>query len=432
MRASVLCAAVWVAACSAPHVEPLPEIDWRPRMIGEGGGVEPAHVAAGSYPIDLDNLLALAGTRPLEIEMARAQMQEAIGAETVAVSQWIPTIKPTLTFNRHEGADQSTPGIFLNVDKQNTYAGVGISLQLNIADAYFDTLSAAQRTRASELGMHAAQQVNVGHAVQLYYDLIQAQASLQIAAEAVEHARELVAIEETRQRAGRSLEAQVLRARAFLSSIEGRQAQVEASVRQIGALLSALLLLPEGFELVSVEEDIVAIEFPEAALTLPELLQRALSARPDLEQARTLSQVADTERDQAAYSWLVPELRADAAFAGFGENLSSLEDRQDYFVGVQWDLTWGSVGRARMADARHRQAKIRVDSLENQIRAELQGAVARLRAARLRIAAAGREVESARASLELTRAHNRQGDALLVEVLDAERASIEAAAKKYA
>ena len=410
------------AACSAPRLRPLPEPRW-----SQGVASSTAHVEVNlEAPLDLHTLLRLAGTRPLAIEVARAQAQAAAADETRALSRFVPSLRPQLAFFRHQRRLQNTQGAFLDVDKQNTFGGAGLDLQVNVADAWYDHLAAQQRARASTLGVDTAQHINLGRAVQLYYALVQAQASLQIAAQAQAHAEHLVALKEARAAVGDTLRSDVLRAQAFLAATQGKQAGLQARAAGLGAQLAALLLLPDGTQLIPAEPRIAPIEFPEAALEPAQLLERALCNRPDLEGALALARAAEAEHGRAAYGWLLPELRVGADFGGFGATPSKFEQQEQYHASIAWQVEFGGMAAAQAADARRHEAELRVEMLRRHIRSELLGASAELESTRARIRAARREAQAAAAALELVRARHEADAILLVEVLDAERATTEA------
>lgn len=422
------CASMGIAmlvSCGGGEQPPLVHRDWlRDQVIP--APEQPFAAEQQDFPLDLVTLLDYAGTKPLAIALAQAQAEAADAAETEAYSRWLPTLSPRLGFFRHQGEIQSTQGQFLDVDKQNSFAGSGVDVSVNFAEAWFASEAAGQRARAGRIGVETAQHVNVGRAVFLYYQLLQEQAALQITTQAVEYARELLRVTQARAQQGRELQAEVLRSQAFLAQVEGREAEVRAMVEEASARLAALLFLPDNFRLASAQQRVVPIRFPEAELPVDTLVQRALQARPDLRQARALRAAAEADHDEAAWGWMVPDLHAGALFGGFGDTPGDLRGQEQYFLGVQWNLGLGALARTRIADAHRREAALQVTSLEQDIRAEIQIAKAMVNSARIRVAAGQREVEAAGAALGLVTASHRAGRSLLLEVLDAQRAATEA------
>ena len=413
---------VLAGGCTAPDISAPPLTGWLPvGMVHEGE--EPLRQ---DQPLKLATILRLAGDRPLEIEFAKAQAAAAVAEADYAESLWLPSVRPRLTLVRHENQLQDTRGNFLDIDKQNAFAGGGVALGFNPADAWFTSIAAAQRALAARLGVHATQHFFVGRAVQLYYDLQEAAASLQVAERTVVHARELVSVQEAGERAGRTLEADVKRAKAFLASANGRIAVAKADVTRANARLVGLLQLPDRTRLIPAEDTIQPIDFKEAGQPLPVLLERALATRPDVQQARSRVKAADAVRDREDLSWLVPELRVGAEWGTFGRTLDTGQERDDYFADLVWNWGFGGPANARAADARYRGEQVRLQMIERDVRTDLQVAVSEITSTKARMVAAREEVAAASSALTLVTARQKEGKVLLLEQLDAQRADTEA------
>ncbi len=417
-----------LTACAAPKLDPILTPDWSPKTRGQESATsaELPPRKKDAYPLDLQTLLRLAGDKPLQIKLAMARAQRAKAQESQAWSQWLPALRPRLAFHRHDGLTQDTGGTFLDVSKHRVIAASGVDIILNPADAMYQSIAAAQRSRAGMLGIRQAQNMNLGYAIDLYYDLLQAQANLAISNRAEEHAAELLAIEESRERQGVGLPAQVLRAKAFLASTQGKVARRQADTTVANAKLRSLLLLPQGAEVVPVQDKIVAISFSESQASLERLLVYALQHRPDLQGARALREASQTERSQADWSWLMPQVRLGAEYGGLGRRLDSLQDSEDYVAAVEWELSFSRASQAQIADARFEEAQLQVRIVKQQIITELQTAKARLEASSASMQAAEQELIAAAAAALLVDKRHQQGAALLLEVMDAQRSHMQA------
>ncbi|MEE2888767.1 MAG: TolC family protein, partial [Planctomycetota bacterium] len=388
---------------------PPAPITWLPGSTAIATSAGDRQDEAVDLPLNLETILSLAGQRPLEIALARAKAAEAMARESLAESRWLPTLNPRIAMVRHEDRLQDTVGNLLDVDKQNAFGGAGVGVLFNPARAYYDTLIAAQHRRAAELGIQSVQHVNVETAVRMYYDLVQDVAGLQIAEQTERQATELVKVQQAARTAGRGLEADVLRAKAFLASAKGRVARAGAAVQQANARLAGLLVLPDQSQLIPTEQAVVPIDFGEAELEIKVLLDRATSNRPDLQQARSMIAAADGERAREAWSWLLPELHLGADYGTYGATLSRASKREDYFADLQWRVDFGTPARARAADARHMQAELRMQTSLLKLRTDLRVAVAEVRATNSQITAAREEIAAATAALDLVKLRNREG-----------------------
>ncbi len=426
----VTAGALMSGGCRAPMLASPSIGNWMPAKDAspETSRDLPARVSK-TMPIELATILRLAGERALEIELAKATAAAAAAEHDIAASKWLPTLTPRLTLVRHEGRLQNTQGALLDVDKHNVFGGAGVSLQFSVADAWFSSIVAEQRAYAARLGIRAAQHVNVGVAVRLYYDLLEATASLQVAQRAVTQARELVTVQETSEKAGRALMADVLQARAYLASAIGGQASVEAEVVEKTARLVGLLVLRADTILVPAETEVAPIEFHEANLPMVILLEQAMASRPEVAQAHSLVAAAESEVDRLNWSWLVPELHIGAAYGSFGADYSRTHGREDYFADLQWHLAFGDFAKSRHADAMFREEQSRLQIVVQNIRTDIRIAVARVRSAKARVVAARDEIAAASAALELEKLRHEAGKSLFLVVLFAERVQTEARIK---
>ena len=378
---------------------------------------------SGSFAANLASVLELAGARPFEIAIARAEAQAQIAAEGEARSRFLPSLRPRAGYFRHEGFIQETGGDFLDVNKQNTTLGSSATLELNPFDAWYRSLAEARRSEASRHGVFSAQQESIQTAIQLYYELLEAHSAIAIAEEAVTHGKEFVAVEEARKKQGVGLEAHVLRAKAHLATSEGELARRKAQLSQASADLSAHLRLPEAVMIVAEEQALVAFDLTGLDGTAKDMFLKALKQRPDLKRAHALVAAAQVDKDRAAYAWILPKLRADSSFDGFGPTVSSQRGRENYSLGLEWELNFGLPFRNQQARAKLQKSQLELEALRIQIRAQILKARARRGAAGTRLAAARREVVASEEARRLVSERHKGGRALLVEVLDAQLAN---------
>jgi hypothetical protein len=107
----------------------------------------PAAQAPQSSPIDLATVLRLAGSGAEDIDLARAAAMEAANLAEAEQARALPFLAPRVGFFRHEGLTQDTGGAFLDVDKQNAFAGTGVAVVLQPSDAIYRSLAVwAERT----------------------------------------------------------------------------------------------------------------------------------------------------------------------------------------------------------------------------------------------------------------------------------------------
>jgi len=68
-------------------------------------------------PIDLGNVLRLAGVENPEILLARTRVEEAVALRQLAAVQILPTINVGTNFDNHNGTLQQSTGGIIKVDR---------------------------------------------------------------------------------------------------------------------------------------------------------------------------------------------------------------------------------------------------------------------------------------------------------------------------
>ncbi len=373
-----------------------------------------------TLPIDLATTLRLAGAKAIEIELARARAREAAHLADAEEARLWPYLVTGGRFASVDGAEQASPGIFFEVDKQSTYAGLGAELVFD-PDVLYTSLAAHQRQRAAAQSLFATTNTTLLRSAEAYFALVASQSRIQIAEDAIDAAQELLAVETSRMEAGAGLPASVARARARLAQTEG-DLQVAMNEAEIDSarLVEELLLEPDLRLTPRLEDASAPIEFIDIDEPLQNTLGRALANRPELHAAEAEFEATKAESDLTGMGWLIPEVRAGAAFGGFGDNLGDLNDREDYYVAALWSLDFGMGSRHAAAMQRQDQASLSLARLRNSVERSVVTSRRRVLAGRARIDAGRREVDAATENLQLVESRRGAGADILLTVLDAQ------------
>ena len=120
------------------------------------------HVAAETMPIDLSGALRLADERNLDITIYLEKVSESSARLEQSRILAIPTLRFGGSYNDHSGPLQETDGTVVGIDRDSSQLGFGsgsvgagdprapgLSLDLNVADAYFSPLLARQDRNAA-------------------------------------------------------------------------------------------------------------------------------------------------------------------------------------------------------------------------------------------------------------------------------------------
>lgn len=251
-----------------------------------------------------------------------------------------------------------------------------------------------------------------------YYEVLQAQASLDTARMVVQQQQELLRLTRERVEVGsealyvqRRMEAEVARAQ---QSLNRAQAEERSSSLSFNVALGSGVTAP-------VE---VAVPARSSAPTLsPEQeVERSLASRPDLIVARAMLESADENLKQvlATYS---PQLSLYAMAEQMRQPVFSNRPFEGgYQVGVvlSWPLFDAErEGRSEEADAMREARRAEIQRLEQQVSAQVLQSRARLEAASANEELAETELQAAEVELRIARRRFELGRGLYLEVLDA-------------
>lgn len=275
---------------------------------------------------------------------------------------------------------------------------------------------------AAREGLTAAADGAIFQATRAYVDLRQVRSAVEIARTAVDqvqaHRDRALAF----QRAGMIGQNEVLKAELALAQAKQQLIQAESGEALAqSALALALGLSPrERFELTEVFAD----PPPRLRLGLEQLVQRALSARP--EQKAVSKQVAMARTGRAIARWaFVPQVSAVAAYQ-HQEGMGFFLPKDAFYVGgvLKMDIwDWGSKYFAvREAGHRVAQAQIGARQLSDGIFLEVKKAFLDLRAAEQTLTVARVSVAQAEESFRIEKARFEKRVSTSTDVLDAQLA----------
>jgi outer membrane protein TolC len=391
-------------------------------------------VREGRFKIDLPTVLRLAGANSLELAYVREKVHEAYATAELAEERFWPAAGPILAFRRHEGLTQGTDGAFVDVDKQQTLAGVGARLRWDVGDAIFTTLSASQRYEAQKSTLDATQQAVHLEAALAYYELLRAHLGARVSEQSAEVSGKLATELDASVRSGRGFRGDMLGARVQSASSRLQLLRSREAIKLASIRLGALLRLAPGIELEPAEAVPGPLDLVPLSSVDADLLKEALERRPEVRQAE--SELAAHRHDRTAATWgpLLPEIQVDAVAGGLGPVASDLESTEDYAVTLGWRLGPGGLfdpARRRLAESRVRQAEIHLERVRQRISEEVLSSLARLRAKTEQMKLAEQAVQDAAEALDLTRERQSRQIGLPLEVLRAEEALTRARLEHY-
>jgi outer membrane protein TolC len=386
--------------------------------------------------IDLITALRLAGAQNIEVQVLKERLEAATADVDAATARFLPELAVGVGYVRHDGRFQETRGEVFDVSRSSLGAGPGVRLNFDPTEAHFERLRAKQLLDAAQ---HAGERTRAEAMVRsagLYLDLLKAQGYIEVARDSVAHSQAQVRLNEEMVALRAELRVNLARARAELARDEERLLRARNDLQRASVELAVWLRLPPTTLLVPADERIEPTEIVSPDASLDDLLQQALSSRPDIHELQALQSAEREMIEGARWGPWTPSIDVFAGYGAFGGGSGSFfgdfGDRGDYGAGLTWSfegLGFGDAARLRRAKANERAASLRLDGLKESI----TGLVIRTRdhAANLRsrMSAARSRVEAAREAVDLTRSRFQAGDAIQLEVLDASRAMAESRAE---
>ncbi len=374
------------------------------------------------YPIDLDTCLRLAAHRPLDIAASRAALDEAHAQAILAYERFLPVLSPGLRFWRLEGLTQGTEGNFVNVEKQNSFAGTLLNLKWPLGDAIFSALSSKKKYEAAQWTLQGTSRSVLLKLARAYFDLLKEDQSVQAVKLSVEISEKLLKETEAAVTNGRGFQGDFLRVKAQwghnqLESLKSRDALMQASNQLVW-----LLYLDPRIELYPAQEKAIPIQMV-FEKDLKKLLQSAYEERPEVQEAKERLKATLYEKQGATWGPLIPEINLETSLGGLGPVFGDLEEQHIYQAILQWKIGPGGLldlGRERILSAQARSSEIKLDQVLQRIGHEVKSFFDRAQSLEEQLKIAEQGVRDAEQSLTLNEERQAAGLGLLLEVIQAE------------
>jgi outer membrane protein TolC len=365
-------------------------------------------------PIDLATALQLAGTRPIDVQLAREEVRGAVAALAQAHALWLPSVTIGGDYYRHDGDIQDSSGAIVNDSHSSLMfglgSGIGTSAVVSPNDAIFESLAARQTLSARRSDVQATTNDTMLAVTDAYFAVQRARGDLAASQDATRRTEEIVRRVRSLA-AGLVPELEVVRAEAELA----RRQQAEILAReswQVNATeLARILRLDAAAQIEPVEPPQLQITLVGPEQPIDELITLGLANRPELASNRALVQAAVERLRQEKFRPFIPSilLRGDSTsvggtlgagiFAG-GSNgdLSSTAGRSDWDLQVLWQLDnlgAGNIARTRLRDSEHQVAVLELLREQDRVAADVSRAYAQARQASRRVTIADRQVSLA-------------------------------------
>jgi outer membrane protein TolC len=401
---------------------------------------------AGEQGIDLEEALALAGAGNPTIALAREAIQASRAEQLHAQALLLPTLSAGASYDWHQGNLESGQGVIFAVERQSAYVGngagaigagtvvfPGVWITAPLAEAIFEPRAARFLVAGRQYDAQATQNAVLLEVATRYFALVGAEARLKALETSEVDIGKIVTITAAFAEEKQGRMADALRARTEALLVHAAAERMQEDVAVASAELARLLNLDPSVRLRASVEPIPLVELVDPRRSLEELVEIALTNRPEVAARSADMAVVQTRlRKEQIRPWL-PVLSAGFSAGGFGGGGSQADShfghysgRTDVDAGAYWSLPnfgFGILAVQRRLEAHVGQANAERLNTIDAIRQEVADAFTLVAVRRQEIDIAGRRTQTAQRSfeLELTRAKNLPKDALAIEALDSAR-----------
>jgi outer membrane protein TolC len=394
-----------------------------------GTSAPPAAVmpADAAQTIDLAAALRLAGLNNLDLALVRAAQSSAQAVNDAATMQFFPWLSAGASYSQHSGATTEV-GELVEENSQLAARGAALNEQVRLGDAILEKLAARQRARAAGYDVEASRNDTAFAAASAYFDLVNAVATTEIAAEAVRISQQYEDELERAYQAGLTNRSEVLRISVQTQRYRVTQRQAQAMVRSQSAALATLLRLDPAADLQPTERIVNPPTLVEVDIPVQTLIQQALAYRPEAKSSQATIAAMDKDRIAAKFGPLIPSLTGQAALSqlrgGQDDVLRGYWTAHDYIVALNWRFGPGGLfdfSRIEAANSALQTARLRAEKIHDDIAEQVVQAYEAARASLDQMRLARHAVELADQSLTLSRQRREFGVYAVLEIIQAQQ-----------
>lgn len=277
--------------------------------------------AVYNQPVRLKDVINFAVLHNLTIGVSRENMQSQRWLLVGALGKYLPN--SILTFRDLFQAGSSLVGGIIPTSFATPFVSATAGFQyfgFQGGSVFFGALQQKHNYLASKAQLGASINDVLNTVAKQYYDLVRAQAFLEIRVRAVETSRAQLVLNQQLERAGTGTYFNVLQADTQLASDEQNLLNQEVTFRTAAINLANSLNLNLGANLMSVDSRIRKVRLIDPSLDINGLLRLAIKYRPELKQYEEL-RLAARRQIQVAAAPLYPTLQFFGQYQGNGATL---------------------------------------------------------------------------------------------------------------
>jgi outer membrane protein TolC len=403
-------------------------------VLAAGISVSAQTPDTNSLPIDLPTALRLVGARNLDIKIAQENLNEAQANHEIAAQQFFPWVAPGITYHRRGGVSQASPsGNISDANYQSYSPGVTAVAKLDLGNAIYSSLASRQLVKASDQALDTQRQDATLTAAQAYFDLVKAKALVGVVSEAVKISQDYQQQLHEAVATGIAFKGDELRVQTQTGHYQIALQQALEQRRVAAVSLARVLQLDSKVDLAPLDTGLVSLTLSPTNASMDALVAQAMRDRPELKQNHALLAAAHAEKNGAVYGPLIPSVGAQVFGGGLGGgpdgSSGTFDGMADYIVGLSWQIGPGGLfdsGRIKASKARLAITKLAESKVKDAITSQVVDAFVAADSTSAQIQLAGRNLDLASETLQLTKQRKQFGVGIVLEDIQAQQALTQA------
>jgi outer membrane protein TolC len=339
-----------------------------------------------TIPINLEKILELGGADNLTIKEYKERQELSLAELIKAKEWWLPEIYTGVETQQLWGAAMNADGrFFLDVNRQNLWAGLGLNSNWDFAEGIYNAKAANFKSQASQYLTQAEQNQQLLQMIYEYYDLMTAQLNYNAYQNLVIQSDSIVQQIAIQVEVGLLYQSELLLAKSNKNHLKVEMLHAKKEYNNASATLKKMLNIEQHVKLISTDEYLLPLDF---TTDLGLVTDSANLMRPEIKANELQFKALEIKRKTYTTGLWIPELNINTYGSYFGRingNVSPMlpnqypETQQLYPTGalnasLLWKIPLGTLtsqGDKKKFDSKMRIKEIEAAQFKVQIKEEI-------------------------------------------------------------
>ncbi len=381
--------------------------------------------AQENLPVNLEAVLKLSGANNLTVKEYQLKYQQALADQSKAKEWWLPNIYAGATTHYLNGAAMNTDGkIFTDLNRNNLWAGLGISAEIDFGKGIYQSLAAKQKAQAVNFFSIAEKNKTILNAVQTYFDLQTEQlkyAFLQVLAYQSDTIAQQIKIQVD---AGLRYQSEYLLAQSNFNHLKITMLQAKVEWQKKSALLGNLLNLTNNINLISADTSLIPV-----SLSIQPADTSGFEKRPEYLGINAELKFYKTAKKMTTQGLLLPKLRVGFDNGAFGAYSNTLYNTYQVNASLLWSLPLGRLtykGDLKQWNSKIALQQNKIEQFKNEYQQEISIATAQLQIANVQMTISKQGLQLTAEALSQSISRQQLGTVKPFEVFQAQQFYLQA------